>query len=326
MLESLESEGMDVKELLKKILRKTPAYWEQISTRNMLNTRIANLEKKQEMMFWWSMNQPGESMRETKLRVYRNMPKVEGKIRQHQLDYLGILEKAAAIFEANGLTYWPMGGTMIGAVRHNGFIPWDDDLDISMMSEDKEKLFDIFSNLDEFIIEEVYWSDNLLLRCPRIRYADEGKNGCIDIFLWERADNEANGDLVLWEKRQKYARMKETAFKELKPSLRHSFFKGEAIQDPQDKKRVEQLFEEIYAKQRQEIQKSGNTIYGQIDMWFEAGRWKGVYRLDDMLPMKKVKFETMELPVPKNYDEFLTMQYGDWLSLPGMVSPKHTQF
>ncbi len=207
-----------MKELLKKILRKTPAYWEQISTRNMLNTRIANLEKKQEMMFWWSMNQPGESMRETKLRVYRNMPKAEGKIRQHQLDYLGILEKAAAIFEANGLTYWPMGGTMIGAVRHNGFIPWDDDLDISMMSEDKEKLFDIFSNLDEFIIEEVYWSDNLLLRCPRIRYADEGKNGCIDIFLWERADNEANGDLVLWEKRQKYARMKETAFKELKPS------------------------------------------------------------------------------------------------------------
>ncbi len=63
MLESLESEGMDVKELLKKILRKTPAYWEQISTRNMLNTRIANLEKKQEMMFWWSMNQPGEHIK-----------------------------------------------------------------------------------------------------------------------------------------------------------------------------------------------------------------------------------------------------------------------
>lgn len=315
-----------MKELIKKFLRKTPVYWEEIRTRNLLNTKLTNLEKKQEMMFWWSMNQPGESMTETKLRVYKNMPKAEGKIREHQLAYLGILEKAVAIFEENDLTYWPMGGTMIGAVRHNGFIPWDDDLDISMMAEDKEKLFEIFGSLDEFIIEEVYWSDNLLLRCPRIRYADETKNGCIDIFLWERADNEENGDPVLWEKRQKYVRMKEDAFDRLKPSLKESLFKGTAIADENDRKQVETLFDTIYEKQRQELKKSGNTIYGQIDMWFEAGRWKGVYRLEDMLPMIKVKFETIELPVPKNYDQFLTMQYGDWLSLPGMVSPKHTQF
>lgn len=68
------------------------------------------MEKKNEMMFWWSLHQPGETMTETQLRFYKNLPKAEGRIREHQLDYLGILEKAVKIFEKNNLTYWPMGG------------------------------------------------------------------------------------------------------------------------------------------------------------------------------------------------------------------------
>ncbi len=315
-----------MKEFIKKILRKTPAYWEEIRTRNILTAKINDMEKKNEMMFWWSMNQPGETLTETQLRFYKNLPQAEGRIRQHQLDYLGILEKAVKIFEENDLTYWPMGGTMLGVVRHNAFIPWDDDLDISMMAEDKEKIFEIFGQLDEFVIEEVYWSDGLLLRCPRIRYADESKNGCIDIFLWERADNEPTGDKGLWEKRQKYVRMKEEEFARLKPSLKKSLFAGETIKDPMDKKRIDELFDRIYEKQRKECQGSGNTIYGQIDMWFEAGRWIGVYNAEDVFPLQKMKFETMEMPVPKDYDKFLTMQYGDWLALPSKVSPKHTRF
>lgn len=45
----------------------------------------------------------GETMTETQLRFYKNLPKAEGRIREHQLDYLGILEKAVKIFEKNNL-------------------------------------------------------------------------------------------------------------------------------------------------------------------------------------------------------------------------------
>lgn len=57
-------------------------------------------------------------------------------LRQHQLKMLDILIIIDRICKKHGIKYWISDGTLLGAVRHGGFIPWDDDLDIQMMRKE----------------------------------------------------------------------------------------------------------------------------------------------------------------------------------------------
>ena len=78
-------------------------------------------------------------------------------LRTCQLKQLQILEEIDAICRRHDIEYWLDGGTLLGAVRHGGFIPWDDDIDIAMRKEDMHRFCEIAH-------QEL--SDDLFLQTP----------------------------------------------------------------------------------------------------------------------------------------------------------------
>lgn len=78
-----------------------------------------------------------------------NVKEVQGKI-------LEIMKYIDALCRRHGITYYIMGGTALGAVRHGGFIPWDDDLDIFMTPSEYAKFKRVFEteNSPQFVLQE----------------------------------------------------------------------------------------------------------------------------------------------------------------------------
>lgn len=68
---------------------------------------------------------------------------LEKNLRQCQLKQLSILSEIDRICQKYQLTYWLDGGTLLGAVRHGGFIPWDDDIDLGMPADDLKRFIQI---------------------------------------------------------------------------------------------------------------------------------------------------------------------------------------
>lgn len=90
--------------------------------------------------------------------VYKDR-RLEGEtpLRQCQLASLHLLHVLDKICEENGLRYWLAFGTLLGAVRHKGFIPWDDDIDVYMTMSDLKKLSRI---ADKVLPADVIWQDS----------------------------------------------------------------------------------------------------------------------------------------------------------------------
>lgn len=78
-------------------------------------------------------------------------------LRQCQLKQLAILEEIDRICAKHGIEYWLDGGSLLGAVRHGGFIPWDDDIDIAMRQTDAERFKQV---------AKAELSDSLVLQTP----------------------------------------------------------------------------------------------------------------------------------------------------------------
>ena len=97
---------------------------------------------------------------------------------------LKILDTFSAFCKKNNLRFYLSGGTLLGAVRHHGFIPWDDDIDVCMPRKDYEKLIHVYKNEDY----------QYYLRAPELRNFTAPFAKLVDTKTWIEAQYSIDDD------------------------------------------------------------------------------------------------------------------------------------
>ena len=97
--------------------------------------------------------------------------------------------EVSKLLEKNGIVYWITAGTFLGAVRSGGIIKWDDDIDIMIPLEYKDKLYKLFENNDKIVIK------NNIKFCDKIKYQNTDKL-FIDVFYGNTTLH--NGKIVIF--------------------------------------------------------------------------------------------------------------------------------
>ena len=205
------------------------------------------------------------------------IPPATGQIRDIQLANLALLKELDYVCKQNGLKYWLDFGTLLGAVRHKGFIPWDDDIDVSMLREDYNKIIDAFntsSRNPDIYAEEVLLPKSQVLikikhkKCPHL---------FVDIFPYDFSNKkqDTNGRKVSTEG---LIRIRKTISdnKNLK-----------TIDDikTMSKRMFENIVQDKYVE-HSDIQCGLEYIFTEI---------VGVHSYDTIFPLKPIEFEGVEL-------------------------------
>lgn len=233
------------------------------------------------------------------------------------------------ICEKNNIKYFMIAGTLLGAVRHKGFIPWDDDMDFAIMREDFSKFLSVCKAElgDDFILQDMFSDEHyalpvakLLLKGTNFTERNASKNKAqkgifIDIFPYDSIPDDEN-------LRNKHSR--NTYF------LKRFFLAKQGYSIPEKGQTLKRI---IYALLKfMSFFVTKNYIRNKLDKElrrFENQNTKrvaamgGAYGYTKESVERKWFNETVELPfeditlsAPKDYTEYLTYFYGDYMTPP----------
>ncbi|HFI0408423.1 TPA: phosphorylcholine transferase LicD [Streptococcus suis] len=246
---------------------------------------------------------------------------------------LDLLREFIRVCELNNLRYFILGGTLLGAVRHNGFIPWDDDIDVGMPREDFEKLKslsqDVFQNPYYCIHDENdsnYTKAFMKLQDQRtsiiMTYSNERKPERIWIDIFPIDGMPARKiSRKIHEFRYLYSRM----------MVQLSQFDRIVNQSKKNRPAIENIiiriakiinFQKLLSYEKRH--KAYNNILAKYNISEEyAGNLSGAYKLKEVVPSNyfgkgvKLNFAGIDVNAPEKYKDYLTAIYGkNFMQLP----------
>lgn len=247
--------------------------------------------------------------------------------RQFQIDVLGTIDRYC---KENGIKYFLIAGTLLGAVRHHGYIPWDDDIDIIMLRDDYEKFVKEF-NVDGYYVvapelntkgyylpfAKVCMENTFVEEKSKIMTAKLGIN--VDLFPIDTVpeDNKAR------KKQLAHIKMNRNVLDIIDTSVsrQRSWYRNALLTilqffllpvSPQKVvSRIVSLSKMFDGKE--------SSLCGEI-AWGCGER--EIVHTDVFKDIEQLEFEGKKYDCPKGWDEWLSKRYGDYMKLPPLEQQK----
>ena len=236
-------------------------------------------------------------------------------LRKVQLRILDIMIEIDKICRKHDIKYWLDGGTLLGAVRHGGFIPWDDDLDICMMQKDYERFIEIApKELPKHLFLQTPQTDpSYKFNLSKIRdkntlfitkyddfTKDYAKGIYVDIFVVEpypKVSKRILKPLMTWMAKTSFfcKTKQDVTLKNITASITF----------PVLNILLEIVWSILCIKPKTKLGK--NRLYNTYCTYYEP---------EDIFPIKEIEFEEKILMAPNRPDKFLTSIFGDYMTIP----------
>lgn len=242
---------------------------------------------------------------------------------------LDIYKEVSEICQRNGIAFYAIGGTCLGAVRHKGFIPWDDDLDIAIPIEDFDKFLDLCSkelpnyyklrtNKDvkhtPLLFAKVIDERTTFIEKFEVPFKENYKGAFIDIMPLAGIPDEG-------KQRNKF-------FKKLNWLKKFNFLRRNIYMNESIKRKIARILffpiyiflpyhfysDKIYKLfKKYPFNKYNYTGY----LWHEANPHdKLIFYKDWFKTCVDLPFEDTTMSCPIEYDKYLSRQFGDYMVLP----------
>lgn len=270
-----------------------------------------------------------------KIEAENLMPLSPNELRKAQFLMLKILKEVHRVCEENGIRYFLSDGTLIGAVRHNGFIPWDDDIDISMLRSDYDRFCkvapeklgaDYFLQTDETDAGYGMYFAKVMLRHTRWIESDaSGTNRSvsglyIDVFPFDKIPE----DKKKWRQLQCHFRLLDSIIK-----IKTGYYNMSSMHG---------VFHKVYyclkkmvgfllplkfwvAKRTELCMKyetlSSSFLVARYQVFARRGESeKDINMIEHFTSLVFHDFEDAQFYIPEKYDAVLKQYYGDYMTLP----------